>query len=189
EELDVLMDSRCADCTAIDLAVAPSRGVSGHPLRRELDDRRVGAEPVDQVLGVPLAPPPVVFGFQRAVARVSVLREIARDHDAQRERPRVDPFTGVPEPHHLGRFARRALAIRVPQADLPVLLLFRIPDGHLQIAAGCALIYPDAVATSGTYGSRPAFTGGHNGPPCLVLGGGWRVRVRPRQEYGAGRAC
>src|SRR3989442_246789 len=120
-----------------------------------------------------------MFGFPRGVARVSVLREVARDHDAQRERPRIDPFPGVQEPHHLGRFARRALTVRVPQAELPVLFPFRIPDSHLQIAAGCALINPDAVATSGTYGSRPAFTGGYNGPPCLALRSGWRVRVRP----------
>jgi hypothetical protein len=188
EELDILMDGRRADRTAIDLAAAPSRRVSSHALRRELDDRRVGAEPVDQVLGVPLAPSPVVFGFQRAVARVRILREIARDEDAQRERPRVDPLPGVPEPHQLGRFARRALAVSVPQADLPVLFLFRIPDGHLQVAAGRALIDPDAVPTSGTYGSRPAFTGGHKALLSLVLGGGWRVRVRPRLEYAAGRA-
>ena len=99
---------------------------------------------------------------------MSALREPARDEDAQRERPRIDPFTGVPEPYHLGRFARRALTVRMPQAELPVLLLFRIPDGHLQIAAGCALIDPDAVATSGTYGSRPAFTGGHKALVSLV---------------------
>ena len=72
------------------------------------------------------------------------------------------------EPHHLGRFTRGALAIRVPQADLPVLLLFRIPDGHLQIATGDALVDPDAGATSGTYGSLPAFTGGHMALLSLV---------------------
>src|SRR5207247_6326872 len=111
---------------------------------------------------------PYMSRFQRSIARMCILREVARAEDAERERPRVDPFTGVPEPHHLGRFARCALAIRVPQADLPVLFLLRIPDGHLQIAAGRTLIDPNAVATSGTYGSRPAFTGGHKALLSLV---------------------
>src|SRR5439155_15216611 len=122
------------------------------------------AEPADQVLGVPVAPSPVVFGFQRAIARVSILREIARDEDAQRERAGIGPLPGVPEPHHLGRVARRALAVGVPQADLPVLLTLRIPDSHLQVGACVSFVDPDAVPTSGTYRRRPAFTGGHDGP-------------------------
>src|SRR2546427_5382827 len=45
------------------------------------------------------SPSPIVFGFQRAIARVCVLREVARAEDAQLERPRIDPLPGIPEPH------------------------------------------------------------------------------------------
>src|SRR5205807_5240386 len=115
------MNRRRPDGATIDLAGAPGRRVPCHPFGRELDDRRVGAEPTDQVLGVALTPSPVVFGFQRAVARVSVLREVARNEDAQRERLRIVPFPGIAEPYDVDRFMRRALAVPMPQADDPVL--------------------------------------------------------------------
>src|SRR3989442_8290236 len=112
------MDGRRSDWTAIDLAAAPRGRVSCHALRRELDDRRVGTEPGDQVFDIALAPSPIVFGFQRAIARVCVLREVARAEDAQLERPRIDPLPGIPEPHDLGPHRRTALAAPIPPPPL-----------------------------------------------------------------------
>src|SRR2546422_4171889 len=155
------MHHRGPDRAATHFTGPPRRHVGPHAIRGQLDNWRIRPEPLEQVLGASLTPSPIEFSFQRAVARVTILREVARNEDAQREGLRIVPFPGIPEPYDLDRIARRALPIVVPQADLPVLAALRIPNGHVQHAAGCAFIDPDAVPTSGAHGSRPAFTGGH----------------------------